>query len=50
MLENAERFARMDLECRINSAIQMDDADGDFIGEVDEARYSIKPRALNVVA
>lgn len=24
--------------------------DGDFIGEVDEARYSIKPRALNVVA
>jgi diacylglycerol kinase family enzyme len=24
--------------------------DGDFIGEVDEARYSILPRALNVVA
>jgi diacylglycerol kinase family enzyme len=24
--------------------------DGDFIGEVDEARYSIKPRALTVVA
>ncbi|HEY2216652.1 MAG TPA: diacylglycerol kinase family protein [Solirubrobacteraceae bacterium] len=24
--------------------------DGDFLGEVDEARYSIKPRALNVVA
>jgi diacylglycerol kinase family enzyme len=24
--------------------------DGDFLGEVDEARYSIRPRALNVVA
>ncbi len=24
--------------------------DGDYLGEVDEARYSIKPRALNVVA
>jgi diacylglycerol kinase family enzyme len=24
--------------------------DGDFLGDVDEARYSIKPRALNVVA
>jgi diacylglycerol kinase family enzyme len=24
--------------------------DGDFLGEVDEARYSIKPSALTVVA
>ena len=24
--------------------------DGDYLGEVDEARYSILPRALNVVA
>ena len=24
--------------------------DGDFLGEVHEARYSIKPRALTVVA
>jgi diacylglycerol kinase family enzyme len=24
--------------------------DGDFLGEVEEARYSILPRALNVVA
>jgi len=24
--------------------------DGDYLGEVDEARYSILPRALNVVS
>jgi len=24
--------------------------DGDYVGEVSEARYSIMPRALNVVA
>jgi diacylglycerol kinase family enzyme len=44
-----ERFTELTVRSADERPLPLQ-VDGDYLGEIDEARFSIKPRALNVVA
>jgi diacylglycerol kinase family enzyme len=44
-----EHFTELTVRSADERALPLQ-VDGDYLGEVDEARFEIKPRALNVVA